>query len=113
MTDNEKAATFIGWKPGQICHGCVARMIDHGFAGLDIEGLPKGTGHEIDAPDMALPQHYMRALDELPDAIGWEVRREVWGPRSCTIGGMLRQPSVVEALALLYDTEHFDEVPAR
>lgn len=120
MTDNEKAATFIGWKPGQRCGGCDARMMDHGFENIDAEtGEPFGRAHTIDAPDMSDPRNYMKALEGLSER-GWlwfvanhadgKIQMKIWKPAHHPTADQAAQlkPArevVVVALAALYDAE--------
>jgi hypothetical protein len=83
MTDNEKAATFIGWRP------CV--WIANS------------------APDMSDPRNYMKALEAIEASDGgmWDrtsVRRWYFIRSSNGKGGMGK--TAVQALAALYDAEH-------
>jgi hypothetical protein len=53
MTANEKAATFIGWKPGMTCKEA-----------LDFSNSKRGM-HWHEAPDMSRPENYMKVLEAL------------------------------------------------
>jgi hypothetical protein len=128
MTDNEKAATFIGWQ-----------VRDHKYVGSEGGGgtlfrVPTcdacgeyRTYHDK-APDMTDPRNYMKALATAASDVPF-----VWicvdpnGGGSCHIEAMaqdikfLKAPDimaegdnlgeqVVKALAALYDAEHPSEV---
>lgn len=61
MTDNEKAATFIGWKPD--CRGC-----EKSWEHLDyFNGRKSNEIRHHDAPDMSRPDNYMKALEAVRD----------------------------------------------
>lgn len=74
MTDNEKAATFIGWKPDAKCHIGLATCshIDQPWFDPETEDSkrwlkvggehPPFAEHSISAPDMADPRNYMKAF---------------------------------------------------
>lgn len=118
MTENEKAATFLGWKAGSICSGHRA------FCTC-------GFGHNqpllIRSPDMTDPRNYMKALQAAAGRIPF-----VWicidgnGAGSCHIEAcapeIVHQSAptimcegddlaleVIKALAALYDAEHPNE----
>jgi hypothetical protein len=71
MTDDEKAATFIGWTPEQCQPEApydVWFRADSGSGSMRelVQGpCPHGhfRPHPIPAPDMSKPQNYMRALE--------------------------------------------------
>lgn len=124
MNDNEKAATFIGWKPEQVCdvdnyettgdRAYCPRC--HNF----IETVSATVGdfarsirilchHSVPAPDMNDPRNYMKALEAchgyrmIKEDAMTEVRafkfidseyKQGWGK------------TPVETLAALYDAEH-------
>ena len=105
MTENEKASTFIGWKPKTWCKKC--EMID---ANKHAELAAKfKVGHYVPAPDMTLPNNYMKALEAMdrwaasntgrkrPTSSSWYVERD---------GIEIDRPTPVAALAALYDAEH-------
>lgn len=97
MTDNEKAATFIGW---------VGACDEHPWSG-DVRCSK--------APDMSKPENYMRALDRLHQRgagfVQWgngcfatfndEDGTDHTGPIKETIA-----EAVVAFLVALYDAEH-------
>jgi len=97
MTENEKAATFIGWKPDD-CH-CALK--------------PGAHGHFC--PDMSRPENYMRALtcgrmvswglkyDASRDGLICELRSA--RDAEIQVAGSSSHV-VVLALAALYDQEH-------
>jgi len=100
MTDNEKAATFIGWKPqiGTIVTGATGPYVQQ---------------WEYAAPDMADPRNYMKALEGLAPQYIWHLGRYIQGGRYCRILMDEKHPfqtiekrTVIEALAALYDAEH-------
>jgi len=114
MTENEKAATFIGWYPGQICEICA---LTDGCYDCDLE---IGT-HIRKVPDMSRPENYMRALEggdfgyemiydpQLGDAAWWsvDIYRDHRGNRVALGESRIgRGDSVIQALAKLYDKEH-------
>ncbi len=115
MTDNEKAATFIGWKPGERCNtegiawlDCPHKQFKYHYDGGDTLGVcVEIEPHDIPAPDMTDPGNYMKALEKIdPLKWKWNLARDY-----CIIDdweGNLefegRTP--VEALAALYDVEH-------
>jgi len=61
MTDNEKAATFIGWKPGMV-HRAVSMGITTVSVPCDADD-PRA--HPLEAPDMSRPENYMKAAREV------------------------------------------------
>lgn len=57
MTDNEKAATFIGWREGAVYTECTHVTVDN------VEyGCPTCI-HSHPAPNMTRPENYMRAWE--------------------------------------------------
>lgn len=89
MTNNEKAATFVGWKISCLTHG----------------NFPNCKPHCIDrvhsvAPDMADPHNYMRALESC-DRWYKDYKGE-WEAKIDNLCGVGQTP--VEVLADLYDT---------
>ena len=101
MTNNEKSATFIGWKPYEqdFVHGAIWR---------DEDG--------IRAPDMSKPENYMRALVE--QIVSLEHDYEGW---HCSLARLMPEDSkvpvipdwhetagqaVISAFARLYDAEN-------
>lgn len=100
MTENEKAATFIGWEPGMMCPQVrrkAWKCTACGFYDKDLTGEP----HSLLAPDMSDPRNYMEALE----GRDWErtrYRRWIISTPEYTYSG----DTPVEALAALYDAEH-------
>ena len=110
MTNNEKAATFIGWQVGEHCRGCddpsvrVIQRTNIAQVNLNVHPL-----HPIPAPDMSDPRHWTKAVGQrlreknsqgtLPTAV-WQALFD--GDASL----------IVKALAALYDTEHPDVIEA-
>lgn len=110
MTDNEKAATFIGWSPYTCddghCDFCGSRAFPH---------------HPAQAPDMSDPRNYMKALENLGRDLSIAYRHESgivqltsWfcdiayqSSAFNEINAIGKSPSeaVTKALAALYDTE--------
>jgi len=84
MTDNEKAATFIGWAPNE--------------------------HDDIPAPDMTDPRNYMKALAKVAErrlvrlTVNSETSGVIW--TKISIGVEIDEKSPVAALAALYDVEH-------
>ncbi len=117
MTDNEKAATFIGWGP---CLDQRWKAVEMGY--FECLGChrrePEWNMVHRAAPDMTDPRNYMKALEALLPH-GFEISFEhAYGHFECCIE---RAPSVIadwsgagstighavsEALAALYDAEH-------
>jgi hypothetical protein len=65
MTDNEKAATYLGWIPfseEEVCR-CAEKRNYH---------LMVKVPNKV--PDMTRPENYMRALERLPGK--WEIQIE-------------------------------------
>lgn len=108
LNENEKAATYIGWKPGQpsdcrfddsdrYCrNGTEHCYIDHAIATKA-------------APDMSRPDNYMRALDremcELSrDYDGWQL--DLARLKAPAIWYSTAGEAIIKALAALYDAEH-------
>jgi hypothetical protein len=73
MTDNEKAATFIGWKPNEKCNLTLVTCMHFDQPWFDRESeeskrwvkeggqYPPFAEHPIPAPDMTDPRNYMKA----------------------------------------------------
>ena len=115
MTDNEKAATFIGWSPTPTNRGyCLAATV-----------RSQSSCFIAEAPDMSKPQNYMRALEALPDNRWPDMclhenrhwRCSIWSQWNNDIGshaiywggdGETCGEAVVKALVALYDAEHPD-----
>lgn len=64
MTDNEKAAHFIGWKP-ELCEAKHPLVMTHGGQKRVRCKHNETSRHTIEAPDMSLPANYMKAVREL------------------------------------------------
>lgn len=113
MTENEKAATFIGWV--EICNNCWPCQGPHrptpGWVHSCREHC-EVVPHKIPAPDMNLPQNYMLALENLP-INEWTIYRDVERDIECRIGipakAIGRTP--LEALAAPWDAEHEESKP--
>ena len=96
MTNNEKAATYIGWREWCSNFDCWIRH---------------------PAPDMTRPENYMRALEMLPASLTWTMGRDPRGGYYCRIMGSMygvqdtkgEGINPVEALAALYDKEHAND----
>jgi hypothetical protein len=94
MTDNEKAATFIGWKPN-------ARIA------TNMGEMP------LAAPDMSDPNNYMKALDKLVvkyGAIQLTLIRHAIGIATPGFTHHVVKNEWPEALAALYDAEASHEL---
>jgi hypothetical protein len=130
MTNNEKAATFIGWEPnsenqaeiGTLCQGHAGQVVETGTA-LGAMRVRCKHGQiwahivESDAPDMARPDNYMKALQAIAGRMQelelhcrdngreWGLSLNDCDPISyhATVGD-----AVLAALAALYDVEHSD-----
>ena len=115
MTDNDKAATYIGWKEGEKCQRRHNEFMDRCSCGADVE---LDERHDAAAPDMADPRNYMKALEGLPAAYQYDVARRD-GKTVCMIWRSDRSDNDIEcrqyiheasvpvaALAALYDAEH-------
>ena len=100
MTDNEKAATFIGWTDGEFT------CIYHEPCPSDCRERKRKP---LGAPDMSKPENYMRALNALPVELTWMIYRDAEGDHETRIDRF--KPTVIigrtplEALAALYDTQ--------
>lgn len=107
MTENEKAATYIGWKPKTWCGECeIIGKNKH----ADLKAK-FNLGHYVPAPDMSLPNNYMKALEGLPPEWGWTVNRGPRGNFTVRIWDVMYGKgescrSAVEALAALWDAEN-------
>lgn len=110
MTDNEKAATFIGWSPTDWCKA-IHWHYEQGFAvceTCDFNSQKKQIRHPMPehrspAPDMADPRNYMKALENLAQAGKDSGSMEAALTRTIVNrdGG-----EIVAWLAALYDAEH-------
>jgi len=126
MTDNEKAATFIGWEPDavdRICEVCGARKSQVEQKWQD--GHIFGNGGTLSAPDMSDPRNYMKALEAINAAghwfpeimtngIGWLFRFGRMHAEIVPIINIAKShkehgQAATLALAALYDAEHPDE----
>ena len=111
MTDNEKASTFIEWRDGQ------TQCMYHRPCLYD----PPCTGaRKFEAPDMADPRNYMKALETvarlghkivaesaLDRSGGWQVtieKPEKWSWWECSKDNLAK--AAIKTLAALYDAEH-------
>jgi hypothetical protein len=127
MTENEKAATFIGWQPGQRCEGVpLPASVCWRCSSCGYEYGPFYSGaHSTPAPDMSDPRNYMKALEMVrvegeyypeiyTNGIGWLARfGKVIGPdfedgspfAICRIAKSHADlgSAVTRALAALYD----------
>lgn len=116
MTENEKAATFIGWAENKLCNDCRDPQRLH-FFGPDVIPLLRGEHrqHYMDCPEMADPRNYMKALrtyyDQAPNEDEKERRyfeiEAAWGCALQKGDGML-----IPYLAALYDAEHATQAGA-
>jgi hypothetical protein len=121
MTDNEKAATFIGWREGTMCKAPKKPVDDREFGDVWCPSCNEVFGcgdHDVVCPDMSDPRNYMKALtDDKSFASlaltrdwhneGWRCELHInnWTPaiqRDRKTAG----EAVVAALAALYDAEH-------
>jgi hypothetical protein len=101
VTDNEKAATFIGWKPE-------LEPAQPSYPNLKLYHPYRGY---MPAPDMSDPRNYMKALEE--SNVHYQIRggpdkqwdRQVWLQRNDN-SVEIERFTVVEALAALYDAEN-------
>lgn len=125
MTENEKAATFIGWKSEDRCNDFLVQYAsDPIWKCRSGHEFPKPRGrwkggntheHSISAPDMSRPENYMQALDAIEgytlvrDEAGYSCalydgkRRLKYEPPICNRPTLAQ--AVTEALAALYDAE--------
>lgn len=107
LSDNEKAATFIGWNPDR-CE--LTQMLPH----HPKDWCPSHKRYETVAPDMSKPENYMRALGSLENlspsvgyrnvnnGSGWYC--EIDGSDDCCFYSSAGD-AVVKALAALYDAQ--------
>ena len=123
MTDNEKAATFIGWK---FCGSGDLEYESQRTAACRVCGArgPIGTLHR--APDMTIPNRYMKALEGLAHRImrlwpalecaetlkfqcwiydRWDEESEDCITLAHTYGESFGE-AAIKALAALYDAEN-------
>lgn len=121
LSDNEKAATFIGWKPtlgpSTVCF-CGHTAHHHGA--LKPSACNKCCCNKYDkankpAPDLSDPRNYMKALEGLGRrTIWWEL---YWDDATSQVALLITahfiyqriENSVVRALAALYDAEHAND----
>ena len=104
MTDNEKAATFIGWAPAQVCD----RSDDDGWCQVHNAVCDQGE-HAIVAPDMTDPRNYMRALKTRFREAVKESNADKYEEIHAALVRILAcedDKAAVEYLADVYDTEH-------
>ena len=107
MNDNEKAATFIGWKPGircedwRHCYQEIPFEWECGYHGAD-------THHVAVCPDMNCPSNYSRALTALVlkyGAMQITLTRGAVGIATPGFGHHVIENTWAVALAKLYDSE--------
>ena len=100
MTDNEKAATFIGWHEGEICNGRHYGQVE---CPKSHYGRHQDAEHNVPAPDMSDPRNYMKALADIVEPLNWTstFNKAVY----FTLLGHKPNP-VITALAAIYDSEH-------
>lgn len=129
MTDQEKAATFIGWHEGLKCSGCMDPD-GHGFTGQIIDGEPEMFSHDLPCPDMADARNYMKALEIAGRKFEWfQIQYQGGDSYWVTIGGYLdydgspydyksmadgksTAEAVIATLAVLYNAEHATQAGA-
>ena len=110
MTDNEKAATYIGWRPNQPCK-----------CGLRNPMTGDQYDHYKDAPDMTKPENYMAAVRRkaVEDDLEFEFCRDgdtttgkdAWYCHVSNLGSVIVEGkdendlslAILKALAALYD----------
>jgi len=121
LTDNEKAASYIGWKRERCCivYSKAARRVFASAASTSFCecGAPYSEVHDIPAPAMRQPENYMRALLAASQHRRIEIVLLGMGctvtifrdPRNQYIAAQGETP--VAALAALYDTEHAEGKP--
>lgn len=122
MTPNEKAATFIGWKPEQKCapRWCAMRLDACPRCGAtDIEwkgGILQGelyqiTPHDIPAPPMDDPRNYIKALENsLPSIPGSGISLALQLAFTHALEQRSSKP-LVDYLVALYDAKHPEQAP--
>jgi len=128
LTDNEKAARFIGWKPEQrtknFCHVCAQRVTPSNPKPWSFDECHHQT--LIPAPDMKMPENIIKALKYLQSRSdgylgfgnGWRLTynydwhtdysledpapspRDIWGETKDTL-----EEAVLSTLVALYDAE--------
>ena len=119
MTDNEKAATFIEWKPDTLCKNTHAWNWWCETCNWYPKWPEQFHEHAVPAPNMADAARYTKALENLAkvrtltpeitipimDSQHW--RATIYGttPLISFIHSEIG-PAVVAALAALYDAEH-------
>jgi hypothetical protein len=104
MNENEKAATFIGWRPTDFF--CPY----HGDGCLEPECEDR---RKVPAPDMSRPRNYMKALEGLIQKYGAIQVTLVSGWVGISTPGWERVANGdtwLDALAALYDAEHPGEI---
>jgi len=105
MTNNEKAATFIGWRHKE-CSIC-----ETAWSPETVQISVHMPMCSVRAPDMSKPENYMRALQALPADLMWNLGIDPYGYPYCNIMSRMygvqdtrgRGHSVMDALAALYD----------
>jgi hypothetical protein len=136
MTDNEKAATYLDWKPETKCTAPCKPVDDHEFGDVWCPVCKEVFGcgnHDVKCPDMSKPENYMRALEVLlsvPHPMSWPTyvdfpcpardNGKYIAPWGCTIRhryhvrgfGTILGEAAINALAALYDAEHPQEKAA-
>jgi len=112
MTDNEKAATFVGWRPNAPCtdHPSITRVVATEHCTLSAMMV-----HDVLAPDMSKPENYMRALESLnnyemsrDERLGCAVAIPDFGHAEGRTFTTMAEAAVA-ALAALYAAEHKEE----
>lgn len=115
MTDNEKAATFIGWKPDQPCQHRELNPVEmwgNGIRACFGCGclIPVNQAHctHIDkAPFMGIPENYMRTVEH--SRVQWRISLSKNGIHyACGRADsdfFSMGETAVQALAALYDHE--------
>lgn len=103
MTENEKAATYIGWIP----EGCTINPASSRACELGTKSCER---RHNPAPDMSKPEHYMWAMEALPMNVSWEFNRNYAEGHNCNIYLPDRRIAYgsypLDTLAMLYDIEH-------
>ena len=112
LTENEKAATFIGWKDRERCLAPKKPVDDREFGDVWCPSCNEVYGcgdHDVKCPDMSDLRNYMKALEG--NGIKWA--HQLDGPWyvSKSNGSCGDGATVGKALAALYDAEHAKEKP--
>lgn len=129
MTENEKAATYIGWNDHQV-NRCESRLRTPqgtcwtcgAITPADSTGGYNKGPHDtlfIPAPDMSDPRNYMKALEAVRDAGRWWNIEATGGDRNYRLTTVIMEDrttqrdtpeeAIVGALAALYDAENGNE----